>query len=238
MKCARFAYPAISISMVLIFDLDDTLYDERIYVESGLRAVASLGQTQFGWDSEESYRFMVDVLDREGRGAIFDRWLAANDRYSKKLVQFCVRHYRHHTPRLWLNDHAKTLLPKLKKHPLYLVSDGHKIVQQRKVEALGIAPCFRRILITHRYGIRHAKPSIYCFERILEIERCQWPNMTYIGDDPAKDFVNLNRKGANTVRVLTGIHKDVAAAPGYEAQHRISHLGHFLDLLPMLEGVE
>ncbi len=223
--------------MVLIFDLDDTLYDERNYVESGLRAVASLGRVQFGWDSEESFRFMVDVLDREGRGAIFDRWLAAHDRHSKKLVQVCVRHYRHHTPRLLLNDHAKALLPKLTGHPLYLVTDGHKIVQQRKMEALGIAPLFRRTFITHHHGIKYAKPSTHCFERILEIERCQWPDIAYIGDNPAKDFVNLNRKGANTVRVLTGIHKAVKAAPGYEAQHRIPHLGYFLDLLPKLERV-
>ncbi len=29
------------ISMILVFDLDDTLYEERSYVESGLRAVAA-----------------------------------------------------------------------------------------------------------------------------------------------------------------------------------------------------
>jgi putative hydrolase of the HAD superfamily len=221
--------------MVLIFDLDDTLYDERIYVESGLRAVAALGRSKFGWDSEASFRFMLDVLDREGRGAVFDRWLAAHNSYSRKLVQACLRCYRGHTPRLWLNDQARVLLPQLKDYPLYLVTDGHKIVQQRKIEALGIAPLFRRVFITHRYGVKNAKPSTYCFERILELESCTWPEMTYIGDNPAKDFVSLNRQGANTVRVLTGLHSCAKAAPGYDAQHSIADLGCFLELLPKLE---
>jgi putative hydrolase of the HAD superfamily len=127
------------------------------------------------------------------------------------------------------------LLPQLKDYPLYLVTDGHKIVQQRKIEALGIAPLFRRVFITHRYGVKNAKPSTYCFERILELESCTWPEMTYIGDNPAKDFVSLNRQGANTVRVLTGLHSCAKAAPGYDAQHSIADLGCFLELLPKLE---
>src|SRR5512139_203969 len=40
-KFVRSACRAISMSMVLAFDLDDTLYDERRYVESGFRAVAA-----------------------------------------------------------------------------------------------------------------------------------------------------------------------------------------------------
>lgn len=221
--------------MVLIFDLDDTLYDERIYVESGLREVAFFGQTRFGWNGERSFHFMRDVLDREGRGAIFDRWLASHGCYSKKLIRMCVHRYRYHQPRLRLNEHAAALLPQLKKYPLYVVTDGHKDVQQIKIEALGIVPLFRRIFITHRYGIRNAKPSTYCFECIRKAENCAWAALTYIGDNPCKDFVNLNKEGANTVRVLTGMHKAVKAAAGYEARHIIPHLGHLMDLLPELE---
>lgn len=222
-------------SIVLVFDLDDTLYDERTYVESGFDAVAAFGQAMFGWDRGASLRFMLDVLDREGRGAVFDRWLASHGAYSRKLLQASLRCYRHHVPRISLNDQASALLPKLKGRPLYLVTDGHKIVQQRKIDALGIAPLFRRIFVTHRYGIANAKPSIYCFERIRQAEACAWGDIAYVADDPAKDFVNLNRQGAITIRVLTGRHRSSEAAPGYDAQHRISHLGELPELLRKLE---
>lgn len=218
--------------MILIFDLDDTLYDERTYVEGGLRAVAAFGEERFGWNADVSFDFMLNTLDNEGRGAIFDRWVTAHGQYSKSLVQVCVQRYRRHRPRIRLNDHAQELLPALKAYPLYLVTDGHKVVQQGKVEALGIAPLFRRVFITHRYGVKNAKPSLYCFERIREMERCDWQDMTYVGDNPDKDFVSLNAKGANTVRVLTGVHRNKDAKPGYEARHRIADLGYLADLLP------
>lgn len=225
-------------SKILIFDLDDTLYDERIYVESGLRAVARFGAERFGWDPEESFAFMVDVLDREGRGAIFNRWLARHGKESRALVIHCVKLYRHHEPVLRLDPHAARLLPVwAAERPLYLVTDGHKIVQQRKVDALGIAPYFRRVFITHRYGIRHAKPSLHCFDLIRRREGCDWSKLIYVGDNPAKDFVGLNRMGGHTVRVLTGVHRAAEAAPGHEAQHRIPDLGALPRLLEQLDGV-
>ena len=74
-------------SMVLIFDLDDTLYDERTYVESGFRAVARWGYDRFGWDPERSFSTMISVLDAEGRGAVFNRWLASNSVRSNAAIQ-------------------------------------------------------------------------------------------------------------------------------------------------------
>ena len=48
--------------------------------------------------------------------------------------------------------------------------------------------------------------------------------MLYIGDNPAKDFVNLNKLGMHTVRVLTGVHKDVTAEEHYEAKQKITDI--------------
>ncbi|MEA3371524.1 MAG: HAD family hydrolase [Campylobacterota bacterium] len=220
--------------MVIIFDLDDTLYDERMYVESGLRAVATFGADRFGWDLEASFLLMIDLLESNGRGAIFDQWLAVHGQYGRGLVKECVRVYRHHTPSLQLYAEAKSLLPEISTYPLYLVTDGHKIVQQKKVNALGIEHYFKYVFITHRYGIRHAKPSTHCFSRIMEREGCNWYSMIYVGDNPAKDFVNLNSLGVHTVRVLTGVHRNIRAQNGYDAQHVITDLGYFPQVLQEL----
>lgn len=217
--------------MVIIFDLDDTLYDERSYVESGLKAVSRFGYSRFDWDPDESFQFMLKILDSLGRGDIFDRWLMSRGKYSKTMVKNCVGVYRHHTPTLTLFDEARTLLPELTENPLYIVTDGHKMVQQAKVQSLGLPEMFKHIYVTHRYGIRHAKPSIYCFEKIKEREDVRWGNMIYIGDNPDKDFVNLTPLGVHTVRVLTGGHRNIKAKPGFDARHTIDDLGNFLELL-------
>lgn len=221
--------------MILVFDLDDTLYDESRFVESGFRAVAHFGREKFGWDEQDSLAQMLGTLAREGRGAVFDRWLTAHGRHSKALVAACVRTYRHHKPALSLFPAAASLLPTLSARPLYLVTDGHKIVQANKVAALGIAPLFRKCFITHRYGVRHAKPSPYCFELIRQREQTDWRQIVYIADDPSKDFVGLNPLGAQTVRVLTGRHRNVVAKPGFEARHTIPDLSSFPALLAEME---
>jgi len=211
--------------MVLIFDLDDTLFDEMSYVKSGLRAVAAYGRVSFGWNEKVSYTFLDDYLAKHGRGQVFDEWLRAHDHYSVSRVKQCVHVYRHHTPNIGLSKVALQILSLYQRvYSLYLVTDGHKIVQQKKIAALGIEAMFKRCLITHRFGIRHAKPSLYCFEKIREVEKCSWSSMVYVGDNPAKDFVNLNAMGSLTVRVKTGAHAEVKAQLGYDAQHTIQDL--------------
>ena len=97
-------------------------------------------------------------------------------------------------------------------------------MQANKVEALNIRHLFKRIFITHRFGVKHAKPSTYCFEKIRLAEACDWNDMVYVGDNPAKDFVNLNRLGMHTVRVLTGVHRSAVAKPLYDAHYTVKHI--------------
>ncbi|HEY0924789.1 HAD family hydrolase [Rheinheimera pacifica] len=218
--------------MILIFDLDDTLYDERQFVESGFRAVADMAQQRWQLDAAAGFRRLCQLLDSQGRGRIFDDWLGPHNLATKTNISDCVRRYRLHKPKLTLPPTHRQMLQSLP-GPLYLVTDGHKIVQQNKVEALGLAAYFKRIFITHRFGIKHAKPSTYCFELIQKAEQCRWQDLVYIGDNPAKDFVNLNKKGAGTIRILTGCHKDVPAKPGYDAKTRLHTL---TELMPLLKG--
>lgn len=223
--------------MVLIFDLDDTLYDELSFVLSGLRAVARHGQALFGWPEDTSFAELQDLLTRQGRGRVFDDWLRHHGRHSRARVAQCVHVYRHHTPGIGLYPQAMSVLARYRgRVPLYLVTDGHKIVQQNKVDALGIEPLFRRVFITHRFGIRHAKPSLHCFDIIRRTERCEWSDLVYVGDNPAKDFVNLNAQGALTVRLLTGGHRGVVARPGHDGRIVLADLGALPEALDPVLG--
>jgi len=219
--------------MVLIFDLDDTLYPEITYVQSGFAAVAEAMQRRHGWDAAESLALMNEVLRTRGRGAVFDALLAARGALTRKAVRDCVALYRHHEPRIALAPEAEVFLRRWPGRP-YLVTDGHKVVQAKKVEALGIRPRFKRVYITHRYGVRHAKPSPYCFDLIRRAERCNYSDLIYVGDNPTKDFMSLNTLGGITVRVLTGEHRGVAAKPKHDGRHRIESLRDLESLLRFL----
>lgn len=223
--------------MIVVFDLDDTLYDEATYVEGGLLAASKYGESRFGWCSEQAFNDLKEILAIEGRGQVFDRWLALRGIRSKAIVKEFVKIYRHHAPVISLTPVSARVLTALEGNvPLYLVTDGHKVVQANKVAALHLENRFTKVLLTHRYGRSKAKPSTHCFELIKAAERCTWQQMVYVGDNPAKDFVGLNRVGMPTVRLLSGRHRGDIASPGHEALHRISSLDELIPLLELLDG--
>jgi len=215
--------------MILIFDLDDTLYDEKTYALSGIKEVARLVSPRFGLSVRKSFNFMENEVLFGDRKRVFNLWLNYAN-LPQSLVKECIAIYRGHKPEIKLNESALNLLKIFSNIPKYVVTDGNKLVQSRKIDALNLQKYMNRSLITHRFGTKHAKPSIYCFELIKSLEKCEWNEMIYIGDDPSKDFLNIKPLGVHTVRVLTGRHKDVKVENRYDASNTIKDLWGFIDV--------
>lgn len=210
--------------MVITFDLDDTLYDELTYVRSGFRAVANhLAQTHH-LDAEAVFAFAWRVLGEQGRGAVFNQTLDHYGLLTRQRVGQCLAVYRNHTPNIELSPAAVRALDRFAQYPLYLVTDGNKLVQFRKVQALGIASRFRRLFITRRFGIHREKPATYCFERIAQLERVPLSQVLYVGDNPRKDFVGIRPLGCPTVRVRSGQYQHLDYGPDHEARLVIDSL--------------
>lgn len=214
---------------VLVLDLDDTLYDERSFVRSGFRAVAAWGEERYGLDRAASFATMMALLESQGRGRVFDEWLEGHG-----SVRTALEVYRRHEPDIALWPAAERVLARHRGAALYLVTDGNKAVQARKVSALALWDRVRRVYLTNRYGTVHAKPSPRCFELIAQRERVPIDALIHVADNPAKDFVGLNPLGVTTVRVLTGQHADTPARPGAEAKYRIPDLDALSGLLDEL----
>jgi putative hydrolase of the HAD superfamily len=207
--------------MIPIVDLDDTLYDESSYVRSGFTAVAPLLADRVGGDPEAVADRLYLLAVEHGRGDTFDRLLTEHGIDDPVLVAACVDAYRTHSPRLQLFPGVQDLLSAWAVSPLYLVTDGDPGVQQRKIEALGIAHFFTGIYRTWQFGREAGKPAVTCFAMIRDREGCAWSDLVYIADDPAKDFVGLRALGARTIRVSTGRFGSVAAQAGFDADVRV-----------------
>lgn len=208
---------------VFVFDLDDTLYDEKQFVYGGFKAVAAFLSPLLSLSRETVLRRLKQEV-QQSRDQVFDRLLQKQGIYSKKLVKECLRLYRSHPPRLKLTPAAKKCLNRLKSYPLYVVTDGNKQVQKRKFEALGLTNLIKRCLCTHAFGLRHQKPSPYCFQLICRLEKVRPAQVTYVADNPHKDFITLKKLGFNTIRLLTGPYRDLRLASTYEAAHHIHSL--------------
>ena len=207
---------------VIVFDLDDTLFDELDYVRSGLRHTALALADKQGWDASDINQQLLASL-KVSRSHIFDRVLEQHDAHSQSLVDYCVTTYREHTPDIRLARKVKELLNILSlTYPLYIVTDGHAGVQNNKLSALGLSDnsAIRRCYATYGLGPDYAKPSPKCFQMIAEQEHCQPSDIVYIADNPDKDFVGIRPLGFRTIRVMTGQHKHKSVRPDVDAEMR------------------
>jgi putative hydrolase of the HAD superfamily len=209
--------------LVLVFDLDDTLYTEHTFVESGFRAVAKFLKNEWNIPFQKSYNLMLLEL-KKGRGSIFNNVLKRFNVFSNKNLQKCISIYRTHFPDIILDKEGKNCLKRFNDFPKYLVTDGNKIAQGNKVKALGLEKIMCHCFVTHRYGIKHAKPSAYCFLKISNIEKVNSKQVVYIADNPNKDFVGIKPLGFKTIRILKGPFKDVKFDRAYDAEFKIKSL--------------
>ncbi|MBF9143941.1 HAD family hydrolase [Hymenobacter properus] len=209
---------------VLVFDLDDTLYPELSYVHSGFRAVAAFLSPLLGVPAETLAAGIIAEEAAQGRGQVFDNVLRQHGHWSKALVAACLRAYRQHLPTFSLYSDAERCLTRFADWPLYLVTDGHKEVQARKVAALGLAGRVRHAYLTNRYGRHRAKPDPHVFQLICRREKVEPNQVIYVGDNVRKDFVGIKPLGFRTVRILRGNYAHYEADAAHEADRRIHSL--------------
>lgn len=169
----------------IVLDLDDTLYPERSFHDSGFRWIAE----RTGLDpAGEEVAAACSALRTNGRP------LDILSEATGVPVTALLEWHRVHPPRITLYPDATRFLHRASASevPLVLLSDGRSSTQRRKIEALGIADAFRAILISEEAGVN--KFDISAFEgaaaRLPEATHC-----AYFGDNPAKDVTHPRSLG-------------------------------------------
>lgn len=221
----------------VLFDLDDTLYRERDFVDQSFRSVArvmakylaerdkgrgreekgDLQPARAGESTEELFRQMIELMEQEGRGEIFNRLC---ERYDVDIpVEEFVRIYRETKPVLSLYPDGEEFLERLEKRQIKtgLITDGNAQVQRNKIRALGLDRRLDVVLASYDLGLRKPDPGVYVY--CLEKLGCGPEEAVYIGDNPLKDFIGARKLGMKTVRIIRpeGLHMWRKAEEGYDA---------------------
>lgn len=177
----------------IIFDLDDTLMQERDFLESAYREIASLIPEH----AEEAYALLLRSYD-EGRdpfGTLISHYHLPIEK------QDLLTLYRHHHPRLCLSPDAQALLDELKARniPMGIISDGRSCTQRAKIQALGLEAYIPRsaIIISEEFGSAKPDPRNYSyFHHYYPGHR-----YIYVGDNPTKDFIAPRKLGWLTIGI-------------------------------------
>lgn len=188
----------------VVFDLDDTLYFERTYVQSGFREVAKLVSSVVkGLSCQLIVSFLWENFEAGKRGNNFDLLLENFPEIRGKLsVPDLVNCYRNHFPKISLLPEAKEVITVLqnKGFKIGILSDGFWVTQRLKIEALGLIDFVDSIVLTDEWGCDFWKPHCRGYIAIAEALGITHNMLCYVGDNPEKDFRCANTLGWYTVR--------------------------------------
>jgi len=214
--------------LILVFDLDDTLYPERQFALSGFAAAGRWAEAELGVGGLAED--MARLLDEGHLGELFRIALAGRlAHHTPEQLAGLIGAYRDHDPELSLFADAAWALAHFAEAKLGLITDGTHHMQARKVAALGIAPRFRQIVYTHALGGRqYSKPHPRGYEMVEAALGGPGDRLVYIGDNPSKDFIVPNARGWISIMVerpeFRRIHAHAQVAPGGAPQHRVASL--------------
>jgi len=220
----------------VVFDLDDTLYDEIEYCKSGFAAVAQflanlletpLAERIFGaiWK-----QFTAGNRTRTFNAALRELGISCDD----KLIGELVEVYRNHVPKIALSQDSRDVLCQLStKYTLALLTDGFLPAQRLKVQALGIEKYFRCIIYTEEFGRNCWKPSPAGFEKLMQTLNTKPENMAYVADNEKKDFIAPNKLGFLTIQIIrpARLHTESSAESGAAARYVIRQISQLPPLL-------
>lgn len=211
---------------VIVFDVDDTLFPEHEFVESGFQAVSNWLEAEYSLPGffEVGWQFF-----REGkRNNIFNLTLEKlKFKYESGLIQELLQIYRQHKPTITLHEDAKWAINYFKKsHQLGIITDGYLRTQQNKVEALKIEPNFDAIVYSDLYGRENWKPSPVPYQKIMSTLSCSGKECVYIADNPNKDFITAKKLGWLTVHICRegGEYAKITPEKSYDANLQIKSL--------------
>lgn len=204
----------------IIFDLDNTLYDEKEFNIAAYHNIASY----LGRLCNESEKFLFDELFKMFQKKssmyprLFDDFIKSLG-LKKDVVPKLLQIFALTKVDLKLYSGAEDLLQNLKNKgiKLCLVTNGNVITQQNKVKQLGIAKFFNVIIYARDMGKENEKPNPIAYEKALEMLLVKSKETFCVGDNPYTDFLSAKKLGIRTIRLLKGEFKNVRLSPDYEA---------------------
>ena len=220
----------IETNKVVVFDLDDTLYNEVDFLKSAYKEISIKIVDDINVSNEVVYGDMLEYYYNKKN--VFEEILL---KYNSCLnLPELLNLYRNHKPQINLSEDKIEVLNffKSKNFSLGLLTDGRSFQQRNKIEALNLIQWFTEIVISEEFGSE--KPSINnyrSFEKVFGDG-----HYYYIADNVSKDFISPNKLNWTTICLKDkglNIHQQNTSMVNkdYLAKHTISEFCELLSII-------
>jgi phosphoglycolate phosphatase-like HAD superfamily hydrolase len=187
---------------VYIFDLDNTIYDESVYLFAAYQSIADYVESNIGGSSEEYGYYLINTFKSEGREKLFEKFLFYFRLQSLIELKDLLNILRQTKVVLKIDNKMKILMQRilLNGKKVYILTNGNPIQQKNKLSQLNIQDLLENIQIIYANEYE-PKPSPFCINMIIEKENVQTKDIVFIGDsdvdeETAKNadinFINVN----------------------------------------------
>lgn len=209
----------------IVFDLDNTLYDEDQYFNAVHRKFAK----RIKVNATSLMKTYQDI--KSGSNDIFGDILKYHHLYTVPLQEEYFRLYKTVDAMLALYDDAKRVVTMLqeKGYTLGIITNGIIEAQKNKVRCLGIEKYFHSIIFAREFGKEYEKPHATAFKHFLRLFNLSAAECISVGDTYKTDIVGAKQVGMQTMLLQREKH---GLPPKRDAY--IDYLGRDLYLLQSL----
>ncbi len=189
----------------VLFDLDDTLFEQRQWLLGAWQAVACAA-VPYGAHAAELAEALIEISDEgSDQGGIIDRALERVGAEGCPVEHLVEVFWSFQPASLQPYAGAREGLRALRESvPIGLVTDGCPRTQRDKLRCLGLFDAFDVVVYSDELGREHRKPSALPFLAALSKLGVVPGEAVMVGDRPSKDVAGATAAGMRAVRALTG----------------------------------
>lgn len=219
-----------SYSAILV-DWDDTLWDFQANAYVALQKAYDIHNLQRYFDSFNHFYALYETRNKQLWQDYSQNKITKNELQRERFIYpfEMVGHVDSHLSETVGNDFLELtilqnkLLPDAtpliqylaQKYTLVILSNGFKEVQYRKIEASGLKPYIKHIVLSEEVGAQ--KPDRQIFEYALKLLRLNPTQVLMIGDNLETDIKGAMNMGIDTIYLAQTLKKD-AVEPTYHVK--------------------
>jgi putative hydrolase of the HAD superfamily len=181
----------------IIFDLDNTLYDEKFFY------------LKFAHYLSKKYKFSYSIVKKK-----FNSEYKKNSKDPIKLIlqlanifssnqhEICFNLLKNFKTKITISNSTKSLLEKLKKNKIKtgILTNGDVKIQKNKIDSLKIKKYFDKIVYAR--NCFKEKPHKSSFETILKLMKCKKKTTIFVGDNYHTDILGAYNINLKTVFII------------------------------------
>ena len=177
-----------------LLDLDDTLYDEKLYLYPAYRVIAKDLAAVNHIDAGKVEKFLIRTFEQEGRDKLFNK-LCKTFQVSETLIPCMLETLRTNTPekKLPLKPGVISLLQRLaaEEKKIFLITNGNLQQQKNKVMQIDWRGFLQHITVIYT-ALHQPKPSRAAFDFLVRQYGVHPERAVMIGDSETDSEFAIN----------------------------------------------